>query len=111
MNEEYEKALNESFNASHNLPKNNYGRIPAVYSTAFGYGYTFGMQQAREEQKENEKITMDFQRVQIATAALQGLLASGIDCSNSITHIVNRAIAYANEMMDELKKNKDENNM
>lgn len=48
-------------------------------------------------------------RLTIATAALQGLLASGKDGSNSILHIVTRAIAYADTMMNELKKYKDEN--
>ena len=49
-------------------------------------------------------------RYQLSKSALQGLLASGMDGSNSITHIVDRAIAYADALLNELNKNKDEHN-
>lgn len=47
-------------------------------------------------------------RYQLSKAVLQGLLASGMDKSNSITHIVDRAIAYADEMIEQLNQKKDE---
>lgn len=98
-NEEYEKALNESFNACHNLPKDTYGQIPAGYSMAFNYGYTFGMQQAKSEQKESAKREINFQREHIATAAMQGLLAGGIKRG-----VIARSIELADALINELKK-------
>lgn len=127
-NEEYEKALNESFNACHNLPKDAYGQIPAGYSMAFNYGYTFGMQQAKSEQKESAKREIDFQREHIATAAMQGLLANSTcmsnmakryskeydneaDATNALVHdVVTSSIEYADALINELNKKKDENN-
>lgn len=38
-------------------------------------------------------------RMTIATAVLQGMLAGGADKSNSISYLVERSIAYADEML------------
>lgn len=111
-NEEYDKALNESFNACHNLPKGAYGQIPAGYSMAFNYGYTFGMQQAKSEQKESAKREMDFQREHIATAAMQGLLAAPTDYhvqNKDEKFIAEYAVRCADALINELNKKKNEN--
>lgn len=111
--EEYEKALNESFNACHNLPKDTYGQIPAGYSMAFNYGYTFGMQQAKAEQKESAKREIDFQREHIAIAAMQGLLNATFVERPPLRIkpevLAQAAVEYADALIDELNKKKDEN--
>lgn len=41
-------------------------------------------------------------RMTIATAVLQGMMAGGADKSNSISYLVERSIAYADEMLKQL---------
>lgn len=105
-NEEYEKALNDSFKAYRNAVKDNKAPIPQGYGLAFNYGYTFGMQQATAEQKDNAKRQIDFRREQIATAAMQGLIAGGYKAHYKDLAV--SAVACADALINELNKKKDE---
>lgn len=107
-NEEYEKALNDSIKAYRNAVKDSNARVPQGYGLAFNYGYTFGMQQAHAEQKEIAERQLNFHREQIATAAMQGLLASGSPTTNSPGFIAQRAVACADALLNELNKTEDE---
>lgn len=109
-NEEYEKALNESFKAYRNAVKDNKAPIPQGYGLAFNYGYTFGLQQAAAEQKEISERQLNFQREHIATAAMQGMLASGQYTTNFTEFIAQRSVEYADALLNELMKKKDEDN-
>lgn len=58
---------------------------------------------------EREKLPLhdnssDTLRTSIATAALQGLLASGADKTNSINWLCDCAIAYADIMVNQLRQ-------
>ena len=46
-------------------------------------------------------------RMTIATAVLQGLLASGCDKTNSVGFIAQRAVAYADALLNELSREND----
>lgn len=64
---------------------------------------------AMNEFIEREKLPLhdnssDALRTSIATAALQGLLASGANKTNSINWLCDRAIAYADIMISKLKQ-------
>lgn len=104
--EEYEKALNESFKAYRNAVKDNNAAVPQGYGVAFNYGYTFGMQQATAEQKEISEKQLNFQREQIAVAAMQGLLANPdeyfVNLSEADT--AHLAVACADALINELNK-------
>lgn len=108
MSEEYEKALNDSLKYYRNAVKDNNAGIPQGYGLAFNYGYTFGLQQATAEQKEISERQLSFQREQIATAAMQGMLASGHYTTNFPDFIAQRSVEYADALIDELMKPKDE---
>lgn len=124
---DYEESLNDCVKSYRNAVKDNNAEIPQGFGMAFNYGYTFGMQQANAEQKESAKREMDFQREHIATAAMQGLLANSTcmsnmakkhrkeydneaDAINALVHdVVTSSVEYADALINELSKPKDEN--
>lgn len=51
-----------------------------------------------------------YPRFQAAMAAMQGILASGLYQTNSADFIAQKSVAYADALLNELNKSKDEDN-
>ena len=57
---------------------------------------------------KDEPEYIPYPRLTVATAVLQGLLAGGMDKSNSIQYLCRRALSYADTLLEEIEGGTDE---